>query len=101
MPTMFSSMQSDRNHIGLGRVTDTLRVAQPVEPVNGLSAFKIDNIHRAVAEFRHEQPFAREIDRHVIDAAGDAGERDRAFQHQRSHGVGGAAGTGERTEQDR
>src|SRR6266508_10168 len=48
-------------------VAKPLRLSETGDPANQLWRSKIDHAHAPVAELRHEQPPASEIDRHVID----------------------------------
>jgi hypothetical protein len=59
-----------------------LRLSQTVDPVDRLSRGQIDDVDGAVAQLGHEQALAPEIDRHVIDAAGDIGEWDPPLQQE-------------------
>lgn len=45
--------------------------------------FKIDDANRVVTKFCDEQPLTRDIDGHMIDAAGDTFQRYFPFELQR------------------
>src|SRR6516165_1166454 len=72
----------DRHEIRLLRIAHALRLAEPGAPLDLAPAREVHDFEAAVAERRHQQPLAGEVDGHVIDAPGDPWERDFAFERQ-------------------
>ena len=60
----------------------TLRLVELGDLLDAVAAREIHDIEATVAERRHQQPLAGEVDGHVIDPPGDPGQRDLAFERQ-------------------
>ena len=73
----------DQYDIGLFGIADTLRFAQSGYTVHRRARCEIDDVDRIVAQFRHDQPLARQIDRHVVNSPGDIVQRYSGLQDQR------------------
>ena len=59
-----------------------LRLVEPWQALRDRAGFEVDHFHRVVAERGDEEPLRRDIDRHVIDTALDAGKIDRPDQNE-------------------
>src|SRR6266853_1015233 len=68
---------------GSVRETETLWLAEPTKTPFPPSRPKVDNFNRPVSECGDEEPLSLRIDRHMVDATFDPGERDRLNEPQR------------------
>ena len=77
-----------KEHAGAGKImriekaTEQRQVHYEALIKRAPSGSEIEDIEGAVAEFRHQQPLAGEVDGHVIDPPGNPGERDIAFERE-------------------
>src|SRR4051794_25478547 len=67
------------------------RSQPPFDAADHARAGKIDHIDCAIAEFRHEQALASEVNRQMIDAAANALQRNGAFNDTRRRRLRGTA----------
>ena len=72
----------DGHEIRFLGIAHALRLAQSRDLLDPAPGREIHDIESAVPECRHQQPFATEVDGHVIDPPGDPGQRDLAFERQ-------------------
>src|SRR5262249_18640528 len=73
----------DIESICCGHEADALWLFQFRNSTNNLMIFEVDDCDTAVAEFSHEQPLSRQINRHVVDPPAHIAERNFDFKLQR------------------
>src|SRR5262245_2316434 len=73
----------DKNHVARRYIADTLRFLQSGNDVPYLARVQIDDRDAVIAELGNEETLPGQIDREVIDAAGDLAERNLGFELQR------------------
>src|SRR5262245_13195017 len=73
----------DKNRVARRYIADTLRFLQSSNDVPYLARIQIDDRDAVVAELGNEEALPGQIDREVIDAAGDLAERNLGFELQR------------------
>jgi len=84
------------DRIGRGLVADALRLLQARQGLQDSAARQIDDADGVVAEFRHVEPLAFQIDGQVIYSAVHVAQRDFRFHFERRRGERrGAGGSGE------
>ncbi len=83
----------DGDQVGLRRVADTLRLAQPGNPLGLPPGGEVDDIEAIVADLGDEKAFADGVHRHVVDPPGDSEKRDPALDHQSRFGLTGSGQT--------
>src|SRR5439155_16046747 len=64
------------------RETETLWLAEPTKTPFPPSRPKVDNLNRPISERGDEEPLSLGIDRHMVNATFDPGERDRLNEPQ-------------------
>ena len=60
-----------------------MRLFQSRDRLQQFAIGEIDDADTVVAQFGHEQPLPFQIDRHVVDTAGDIAERNFRFDLER------------------
>jgi hypothetical protein len=65
------------------QIGDALRLFESADPVDHFAGSEIDDADAVIAKLGDEQPRALAVNRQMIDATGDAFQRNAPLQHQR------------------
>ena len=81
-------------------IEESLRLMKSSDTLNDPAGIYIDHLHGIVAKRGNENPFARRIDRQMIDASFHTGKRDRLLEPQRlrKHDAASAPNSGQDSE---
>jgi hypothetical protein len=73
---------SNRDKTSSDRIADPLGLMQTIDLADHLAGLEVEDRNGIGAEFADEQTLAREVDRQVINAAGDFSERDGPLKRE-------------------